>query len=419
MSDKYIGDFKKGQLVRVKFNTFSQALLPAAPSVALEVAIYKDSATEITTTGITQPTPNFDSKDGLHELMVDTSDTVYETGKDYDIVFTKGIVDGKDLTRTILRTFSIENRNIDANVIRIAGQAASADAPVSFPASVANESTVASRATQTSVNAIPTDPLLTTDTRLTNLDFPISSINTAISNINNLSALANLYAPIQLEIPDSGNIIYPFTIVVRDNEGKLVNLDSSPTLTAANASGTSRTSNLSSVTNPAIGRYTFTYTVASTHAKESIRIMASGAVSGEQRYVEWIGNVVDYDTLTTLQQVQTTVNSMDARLPASPAASVDIPAATAIRDVIMNSMPSGGWVDGSFGDRWVISNNDQRSIAITGSHHVAAVLHDAEPNSITEEAFTANAIARIQSGLALQSTILIVDKATRLIPALL
>jgi hypothetical protein len=142
MSDKYIGDFKKGQVIRVKFNTFSQALIPTAPSDDLEVAIYKDSATEITTTGITQPTPNFDSKDGLHELVVDTSDAVYEIGKDYDIVFTAGTVDGKDLTRTILRTFSLENRNTDANVTKIAGQAASADAPVSFPASVANETTV-------------------------------------------------------------------------------------------------------------------------------------------------------------------------------------------------------------------------------------------------------------------------------------
>jgi hypothetical protein len=147
MSDKYIGDFKKGQQIRVKFNTFSQALIPTAPSVALEVAIYKDSATEITTTGITQPTPNFDSKNGLHELVIDTSDAVYEAAKDYDIVITAGTVDGKDLTRTILRTFSIENRNVDANVTKIAGQTASAAAPVAFPASVANESTVSNRPT--------------------------------------------------------------------------------------------------------------------------------------------------------------------------------------------------------------------------------------------------------------------------------
>ena len=62
MSDKYIGDFEKGQLVRVKFNTFSQAIIPTAPTVDPTVAVYKDSATEFTT-GVTQPTVNFDSKD--------------------------------------------------------------------------------------------------------------------------------------------------------------------------------------------------------------------------------------------------------------------------------------------------------------------------------------------------------------------
>jgi hypothetical protein len=175
MSGKYIGDFEKGQIIRIKFNTFSQAIVPTTPSVNPTVAVYKDSATEITLTGITQPSVDYDGKAGFHELVIDTSDAVYEAGKDYDVVFTSGIVDGKDLTRTILRTFSLENRNIEANVIRIAGQTASAAAPVTFPASVANETTVASRSTQTSVNAIPTNPLLTTDSRLNNLDTTISS----------------------------------------------------------------------------------------------------------------------------------------------------------------------------------------------------------------------------------------------------
>jgi cell division protein ZapA (FtsZ GTPase activity inhibitor) len=166
MSDKYIGDFEKGQLVRVKFNTFSQAIIPTAPTVDPTVAVYKDSATEFTT-GVTQPTVNFDSKDGVHELVIDTSDAVYEIGKDYDIIFTAGTVDGTDLTRTILRTFSIENRNTDANVTRIAGQTASAAAPVTFPAAIASQASVDTLASyvDTEVAAIkaktdnlPTDP---------------------------------------------------------------------------------------------------------------------------------------------------------------------------------------------------------------------------------------------------------------------
>jgi hypothetical protein len=327
MSDKYIGDFKKGQVIRVKFNTFSQAILPTAPSVALEVAIYKDSATEITTTGITQPTPNFDSKDGLHELVVDTSDSVYEIGKDYDIVFTAGTVDGKDLTRTILRTFSIENRNTDANVIQIAGQTASAAAPVTFPASVANETTVSNRPTLAQIEG---STVLAKDATVAK-ESTASSILTAIQNLNNLSAKMNIFGSPLLEIPDAGSTVYAFTVVVKDDEDKLVSLDASPTVTAANAGGTSRSGNLSAVANPSTGRYTFTYSVASTHPAESLRIAVSGAVSTEARYIEWIGAVVDYDTLTILNAIKLKTDN----LPASPAAVSDIPTAAQIADAVL------------------------------------------------------------------------------------
>lgn len=131
----------------------------------------------------------------------------------------------------------------------------------------------------------------------------IDSVSTSISNLNNLSALANLYGSPLLEIPDSGSTDFAYTLVVRDNEGKLVDLDGSPTIAAANAAGTSRSANLSAVSHPATGRYTFTYSVASDAAEESLRITCSGTVSAEGRYVEWIGAVVNYDSLTALNTI--------------------------------------------------------------------------------------------------------------------
>ena len=152
---RYIGDFLAGSVVRIKFNTLAQSLLPATPSVNPAFAVYKNSTTEITA-GITV-TVDYDAKAGMHQVAVDTSaDPAYTTGEDYDVVFTAGTVDGKDLTRVVLRTFSIENRNRQANVVQIAGQSANAAAAVTFPASVANETTVASRASQTSVDGKPT-----------------------------------------------------------------------------------------------------------------------------------------------------------------------------------------------------------------------------------------------------------------------
>lgn len=165
-----------------------------------------------------------------------------------------------------------------------------------------------------------------------NIDTQLSALSTAIAALNNLSALANLYGSLVLEIPDSSTTQYAFTLVVHDQEGKLVDLDSSPTIAAANAAGTDRSSNLSAVSHPATGRYTFTYGVASTAAEESLRITCSGTVSSEGRYVEWVGSVVNYDTLTTLLAVKAKTDL----IPASPAATGDIPSANSIATALLD-----------------------------------------------------------------------------------
>jgi hypothetical protein len=147
----------------------------------------------------------------------------------------------------------------------------------------------------------------------------LTNLDAAISSLNNLSALVNLYGSPLLEIPDSSTTQFAFTLVVRDNEGKLVNLDANPTVAAANAVGTDRSANLSAVSHPATGRYTFTYGVASTAAEESLRVTVSGTVSAEARYVEWVGAVVNYDSLTAIAAIKAKTDT----LPASPAAAGD------------------------------------------------------------------------------------------------
>lgn len=145
---------------------------------------------------------------------------------------------------------------------------------------------------------------------LDNLTF----LDASIAALNNLSALANIFGPPLLEIPDSSSSLFMFEVVIRDQEGKLVDLDASPTITAVNPSGTDRSSNLSSVSHPGTGRYTFTYSVASTAAEESLKISVSGTVSMEARYVVWSGAVVNYDTLTTLNTVNANVSTILGRV---------------------------------------------------------------------------------------------------------
>lgn len=93
-------------------------------------------------------------------------------------------------------------------------------------------------------------------------------------------------------------------------------------------------------------------------------------------------------------------------LPANPAAVSDIPTANQNRDAILNADPSAGYTDGSFGDRWLISDNNNRIVKITGAGagHVAADLHTSQTDSLTADAITAAAVTKIQNGLALEAS---------------
>lgn len=171
----------------------------------------------------------------------------------------------------------------------------------------------------------------------------IDAIAAQITALNNLSALMNVYGSPLLEIPDSSSTPFAFTVVVRDSEGKLVDLDGSPSLTAANAAGTDRSANLSVVSHPAVGRYTFTYSVSSAAAEESLRIAITGTVSAEGRYIEWIGAVVNSDTLTAINAVAANVVNIQGRIPAALTADGNIKAdALKINGAVPNDLAAAG-----------------------------------------------------------------------------
>lgn len=133
----------------------------------------------------------------------------------------------------------------------------------------------------------------------------LSTLQTSVNNINNLSALANLFAPDTLVRPSSSSIVYPITFVVKDVEGHLVDVDTNAvTLTATNAAGTDRSANLSAVTHAGTGEYTFTYTVSSAHASEGLRLTAAGTVQSASRKAYANIEVADANSLTALAAIQ-------------------------------------------------------------------------------------------------------------------
>jgi hypothetical protein len=66
---------------------------------------------------------------------------------------------------------------------------------------------------------------------------------------------------------------------------------------------------------------------------------------------------------------------------------------TPIAQAVWGQLTTATWATNSFGKQILIGSGAQRSVAVTGSNHVAAVLHDAEPNSIPEDAFVSGALS--------------------------
>lgn len=164
----------------------------------------------------------------------------------------------------------------------------------------------------------------------------VSTISSLISALNNLSAKANWFGNLLLEVPDSGTRAYLFELVVRDDEDKLTNLDASPTIALVNAAGTDRSALITTgIANPATGRYTLTITIATDTVNESLKLTATGAISGETRYAVITPQVVDYDTATL-------INSIYNRLGAPAGASIAADIATRLASASYTAPDNAG-----------------------------------------------------------------------------
>lgn len=151
----------------------------------------------------------------------------------------------------------------------------------------------------------------------------VSTLQTAVNNLNNLSALAVIYGPSSLEVPASSSIAYPFTLLVKDAEGHLIDLSSLPTITAANAAGADRSSNISSpVGHPGTGQYTFTYTVAAGATQEGISIKGAGTASSDSTSrVAYVGAaIVAVDTATQIAAIKAKTDLIATNAADSPSA---------------------------------------------------------------------------------------------------
>lgn len=172
-----------------------------------------------------------------------------------------------------------------------------------------------------------------TSTRAGNLDLldvAISTLQSQITALNNLSAKANWFGSALLEVPDSGTRAYVYELVIKDDEDKLVNLDSLPTITLTNSAGTDRSSLITTgIANAATGRYTLTITVGTSTTNEALVLRAAGTISAEARYAVLALQVVDYDSATLINSIYTRIGA-----PAGASIAADIAGVKTVADTV-------------------------------------------------------------------------------------
>ena len=66
------------------------------------------------------------------------------------------------------------------------------------------------------------------------------------------------------------------------------------------------------------------------------------------------------------------------------------PTSAAIADAVWDELYSGHTTNGSYGDSVLLALNSNRTVQVTGSHHVAAAIHDLQPAVIDSTHFAAN-----------------------------
>jgi len=119
---QYLGDYAEDYAtLNFKFSTHKADGTPITLAGTPAVSVYKGNNTTQTTTGVTL-TVDFDTVTGLHNVLIDLSaDAFYAVANDYAVVITAGTVNSISVVGTVIAHFSIENRYIEADVIKVSG----------------------------------------------------------------------------------------------------------------------------------------------------------------------------------------------------------------------------------------------------------------------------------------------------------
>lgn len=334
----YLGDFLAGSTVRGMWNTNAVAGESITRATNGTIKIYKDnSTTERTSSNGITDTEDFDSLTGVHHYAIDLSDNTddgfYAAGHDYFVVLSGATIDGKAIN-SLLGVFSIENRNIKANVTQFGGTNLTAsggipEVKVSSLAAAALASIwdalTSGMSTSGSIGKLISDNLdAQVSTRLPTSDITltggkvtvgtnddktgyalsgsgVSAVQSGLATSTEVMSVQNntrcvRSVPHIIERPDSGTATYRVELCLYDEAGNMEAPDSAPTIALVNQAGDDLSSRLDSTTMSLVstGKYRAIYTASDTDDLEQLNWAFTVVENSQTR--EYINQSLIVDT---------------------------------------------------------------------------------------------------------------------------
>lgn len=357
----FLGDFATGGTIRGYFNTRKSTGQPITFSGSPALAVYKDDGTTESTAGITL-TIDFDSRTGMHLFAIDTSadGSFYSAGSDFRVVVSSGTVDSINVAGSKVAEFSLANRSALRPTIagRTLDVSSGGEAGIDFANIGSPTSSV--NLSGTTIGTVTNRVTANTD-QWNGVTVTSATVRADLINIAG-AAVSTSTAQIGVNIVNAGGTAW-----------------ASGSITA----GVLASAALNGKGDWNVGKTGYSITQSFPANFASLGINASGHVS----------RVTLVDTTTTNSDMRGTDN---AALASNW---------TATR---------AGYLDSVV----LAQNANQRTVQITGSNHVASDVYAFQNDVINSAAIAASAVAELQSGLALQATVLLVKSKTDLIVGL-
>jgi hypothetical protein len=358
-----LGDFDTSAVVYFKFTTFRPSTgAPFTLAGTPALSVYKDNSTTQTTTGVTL-TADFDSVTGLNHVAIDTSDAFYAAGSFFDVVITTGTVDSVSAVGVVVGRFTLRKtaclkpttagRSLD---VSSGGEAGIDFANIGSPTTTVNLS-------GTTIKAV-------TDRVSANTD-----------QWNGVTVTG-------MPLPTSSYTSPPTAATIADavwDEASGDHLAAGSTGASLNAAG--------SAGDP------WTTTLPGTYSgSQAGKILADilvdtgttlqGELDGIQADTEDIQSRLP--TALVSGRIDASVGAMAANVLTASALATD--AVGEIADGVWDEAMSGHTTAGTYGGRIPRSDTSNVEVRITGTGHMAAVIHDLQPAVIDNTHFAAGAI---------------------------